>query len=411
MTFSRSSFWVHGPLLCVLSSLIAAAFLIPTAQNYEEFNVGRVNPVHHLPELGALLLAGLGFVSKAPKWNTLASAFILIYGLAMLLVPFSKIPIMTAYLSSKGLLYCALGILLGWAISRYPEKERINKLCVVLGLIFYLGTLSYLIRDTRNFGLDGVLFRGYQGGTFTLIGGVYLFAVSKSGFRKARIPEFLIAMSLIYFANTLATMLSLLGALLVCLVAQRKFLAVGIICLSGILIAYLVYSYIGIYNIRLANKGYFELVTASGRFEVYLAVLRGYLEGSIPLLGVGLGADRAYLLQVSDLPWFHTSHNSLLSLILGFGHLGILIYLTFVGVLVAQLLNLRYSNRKNAIFLFSATSFLLYGLTAPTFPGFPGFLITVAVALSMLIDRQPSVKHMYSSNPASHELNPEALRD
>ena len=384
--------------------------------NYGEFEIGSVSFMSHLTELTALLFIVSWFYKLKIRYNHIAAIFILFYFYAASSSLHSSLYILSAYSSAKGIMYALVGLMVAQIIA----EKKLNPLATVqrfmLGL-FWIGTAGAFIQGVSVVGLSNVIENGTQGGSWALTGyiSVYLLAISPlHGLRQKLLHIFLIILAC-SFLNSVSALLSVVVALFALQILLKRFflsaVILGVALFFGATILALLES--GVIS-EIANKGYYELTTGSGRFDVYLFVWERIINGEIDPWGYGFMAERIFLLDQEQLPWAHTAHNSFLSLTLGLGYPGAILYLLIVGSISYRILQYDSSSHAGRAGKFIMLSLIAYGFTGQIFPGGGSILVTVAVLVDSCTPKSGfGLSRPYDSYPRRTRLlasNHQALR-
>jgi len=295
--------------------------------------------------------------------------FLYFYIISLLSTVWSMYPIMTVFYSLKGIAYIVLAGFMLKEISDKPHYTiKLFKftifMCIVSALVNAIGTLPFSTYSVK----------GLQSGYLTLLA-LSLYIYSRQYATKNMNYSFKFSEVPLYYLGSISSILAInLSRLTLAFIQKSFFSKIKVLIVLTIFISIL---FLFISNEKgFLGKDLSGLKSGSGRFDVWLFLIIQWINDSVFIFGNGMFSDIVYLERFkAQIPWAHTAHNSLLSLYLGLGLIGLLFYFVLTIHVIKEIFK-----KQNSLFLLLAL--YLYGLTSNIFPGSPSLLIVFSIIIT-----------------------------
>ena len=358
-------------LLFLFLILIKPIFFIGGSINYEN-EVNSLAP--HLYEAFILMIFTIIYIFKYRFRLYIDRSFLYVYFLffyftSLLSTVWSLYPIITVFYSLKGIAYVVLA---GFVLKEISEKPYYT--IKLLKFTVFMIIVSALINAIGTLPFSTYSVKGLYSGYLTLLA-LIVYIYSRQYTTKKMNYSFRFSEVPLYYLGSISSILAInLSRLMLAFVQKSFFPKIKVLIVLTISISIIFWV---IDNEKgFLGKDPYGFKSGSGRFDVWIFLIIQWFSDSVSIFGNGMFSDIVYLERFkSQIPWAHTAHNSLLSLYLGLGLIGIFFYL----VLTIHVIKEIFKNR-NSLFLLLAV--YLYGLTSNIFPGSPSLLIVFSIIMT-----------------------------
>lgn len=262
------------------------------------------------------------------------------------------------HVSIKGVLY----LLLALTFFNLDVDYKKNIMAVALLL-----SISQVLKVIGGISLNHFLNFGAMGSYVGLICLVALYLNEK----KLNFKSVWLLLA-VFLANSVSSVISFLVSYIVNKVKNLKFKSLVIIFSLLILVSHFVINYVGLDNVRIANKGIETILEGSGRIKIYKHCI-DWMQTDLPIFGLGLLNEGLVFKNGHPLgegPL--TCHSSVLSTITSYGMIGIIFLFVFYFYMLAAMYKLK-DERKSVVLM----SIIIFGTGAAFMPGTGSPLLSV----------------------------------
>jgi len=368
-------------------NLIIPKFFFSNSLSYDMKEKSAGSIFIHVFDLGTLILFFAVVILhnlyiRRITSNTLFHLFIIFYAYSFISAFFiSNDLISSLYFSIKGILISGISIYLISLLNLKSITEQLNILILITKIIFVYGFIASIISGYMRDGLS-ILIHGTTGGQYSLIGFIYVILLiynRKINFKLLSTIFIILFCSL--FMNSFSSLLCLLFALIFLGILKYKFKFIFFIFFLSLLFMTSLNN-INLNEITFGNKTIDNILTGSGRFQVYEASWIIISEWKYSFWGIGLNAEHTMLSSFQNLIWSHTSHNSFFASVLGLGVIGLVLYISLFYITLKNMIYLPQNMKHLNIILIMI---FIYGITDALYPGRAGLLTTYAIFLYQII--------------------------
>lgn len=391
--------------LLVFSLFIGVALsklILPEGVNYTGSNTNIYSYISYLIEDFILLFCSYIYLKSyfnINHMNKVAFIYLLFYGYASIMFFYSDNTITSLHLALRGILYVFLGLL----IFEYIKQDNTLKRFInMVHLFFIIGILSSVIETAKTISFEYVIYFGVGGSFYALFGmfSIYFQAISIKNlhFRSNKLETILkvllliVSILIVVKMNSLSSILCFFVAFFMALLLTKQFfkLIAYVVLLSMPL--FFIYQQLETGKIKIAHKNLDTIMEGSGRVLTSSYCLEKIINLETDPFGTGFQRDGKILKNAHELEVTHTCHSSPISITVGLGYVGLLLYLAFVLILLKAVIY-TYGPKELILFnKFALLSMILFGVGSPLYPGSPTLLISLTIIIFMLNCKYKSLR-------------------